>query len=273
MDPDDRQNRRQRHIEAMRPMRPMQKKLRPSLESLIEAGDLGIEVFHPGGLEITGELAGLCGLRPGLRVLDVASGAGESACYVAERFGCDVTGIDLSESLLKRARDKAARRGASATFVKGDAHDIPFGDNSFDAVISECTLCLLDMEAALAEMVRVARPGGAVGVHDVCWKEGVPEGLRKRLRELEGERPATIEELKALFEKSGLIGCTAVDKSGLFSDWTRQIRKELGVVGQGGIFIKVLKRWGPGGLFKILQAERIFRSPYMGYAIVVGRKP
>jgi arsenite methyltransferase len=249
------------------------RKERPSLEGIIEAGDLGIEVLHPGGLEITEELAGLCGLGPGLRVLDVASGTGESACYIAERFGCDVTGIDLSEGLLERARDKAARRGVAAAFVKGDAHHIPFGDNSFDAVISECTLCLLDMEAALAEMVRVARPGGAVGAHDVCWREGAPEGLRRRLMELEGERPATLAGLKALFENAGLTGCIAVDKSGLFSDWTRRIRKELGVAGQGGIFIKVLKRWGLGGLLRILQAERIFRSPYMGYAIVVGRKP
>jgi cyclopropane fatty-acyl-phospholipid synthase-like methyltransferase len=61
-----------------------------SLESLIENEDLGIEILHPGGLDITRELAGLCNIKENAFVLDVASGTGESACYLAETLGARI---------------------------------------------------------------------------------------------------------------------------------------------------------------------------------------
>jgi cyclopropane fatty-acyl-phospholipid synthase-like methyltransferase len=73
---------------------------RPSLESLVEREDLGFETLHPGGLDITGELAGLCGNRPGTAVLEAASGTGESACFLARRFGALVVGLDRSRSMV-----------------------------------------------------------------------------------------------------------------------------------------------------------------------------
>lgn len=59
----------------------------------------------------------------------------------------------------------------------------------FDAVISESTTCILDNDRAIREMGRVVKPGGYVGIHDLCWKEGPSEYLKRRLAELEGERP------------------------------------------------------------------------------------
>jgi len=54
--------------------------------------------FHPGGLNLTGRLGELLGLAPGVRVLDVASGKGTSAMYLAKRFGCEVVGVDFGAS-------------------------------------------------------------------------------------------------------------------------------------------------------------------------------
>lgn len=149
-------------------------KRRPSLENLIEGEDLGLEVLHPGGLDITKELAEFCHIGKDTTVLDVSSGTGESACFLAEKFGCQMTGVDVSDYMIEKARRKSEERGLTVAFKQGDAHNLPFEENTFDAVISECTTCLLDKERAISEMVKVAKSGGYVGIHDICWKEDTP---------------------------------------------------------------------------------------------------
>jgi arsenite methyltransferase len=246
---------------------------RPSLENLVETQDLELEVLHPGGLELTKELAELCHIDRASRVLDVASGTGESACYLQENFGSRVLGIDVSSSLIERAKDKAAERRLSVQFLKGDAHNLPFEKGIFHAVISECTTCILDKERAIREMVRVAKPGGYVGIHDICWKANAPKRLMERLAEIEGERPETLDGWNDLFEKAGLIDVKAADKSTLLPSWTKDIKKQLGIIGQLRIFIKIARRWGISGLRDVLESERIFQSSYTGYGLIVGKKP
>ncbi len=245
----------------------------PSLENLIESEDLGLEVLHPGGLEITRELAELCHIDRNKVVLDVASGTGESACYLAEKFGCKVVGVDVSEFMIKRARKKAMERGLKIEFRTGNAHNLPFNDNTFDVVISECTTCLLDKEQAIKEMTRVAKSGGYVGIHDICWKENTPEEIKKRLADIEGERPETLEGWKKLFQKAGLKKIIAIDKSHLIPGWGDEIKRKIGVFGQIKIFLKVIKNWGISGYRTIRESEQIFKSKYMGYGIIVGKKP
>ncbi|MEJ2695918.1 MAG: methyltransferase domain-containing protein [Candidatus Sulfobium sp.] len=244
----------------------------PSLESLIEAEDIGVDVLHPGGLEITGELAERCSIGKGVKVLDVASGTGESACFLAETYGCYVTGLDFSDRMVETARRKALERGLRVEFRKGDAHHLPFNDNTFDAVISECTICLLEKERAISEMVRVVRRGGRVGMHDVCWKHGAPGDLRRRLAEIENERPETLAGWKDLFERAGLIDVAGEDRSFVIPEWTRQMKKQLGLSGQFRVFLKVVRRWGTAGLRAVRESEKIFESGHLGYGLVVGKK-
>ena len=119
-----------------------------SLEALVEDGDLGFQILHPGGLELTRELAELCCAGPHKRLLDVASGTGESACYLAESFGCRVTGIDHSGFMVETAKRKAQDHNLEVQFQQADAHHLPFEAGTFDAVISECTTCALDKPSA-----------------------------------------------------------------------------------------------------------------------------
>ncbi len=98
-----------------------------SLEEILEKEDLGIEVLHPGGLEITKELAELCGINRKSKVLDVACGTGESACFLSETFGCEVVGVDASPIMIEKAKKKAKMRGVErkTTFILADAHKLP----------------------------------------------------------------------------------------------------------------------------------------------------
>jgi ubiquinone/menaquinone biosynthesis C-methylase UbiE len=245
----------------------------PSLENLIEAEALGFEILHPGGLQLTAELAELCHIdRSGL-VLDVASGTGESACYLAQNFGCSIVGLDASDYMVERAKAKAAVIGLDVQFLRGDGENLPFADDTFDAVISECTTCILDKEVAIRAMTRVARPGGYIGIHDLCWKKDTPQHLKQRLAEIEGEDPETLDGWKDLFERAGLVDVVAEDRSQLIPDWTKGIKRQLGISGQLRIFAKVIKRWGLHGYRTISESERIFRDAHTGYGMIVGRKP
>jgi ubiquinone/menaquinone biosynthesis C-methylase UbiE len=126
--------------------------------------------LHPGGDGLSRRLARLAGLRPGSRVLDVASGRGRTARLLASEFGAEVTGVELSAESVAAAQTEAdaAGLGGRVRFVQGDAAALPASSRAFDAVICECALCLFPGKgAAVAEMRRVLRPGGVVAIADV----------------------------------------------------------------------------------------------------------
>ena len=138
------------------------------------------ESFHPGGLALTERLGVRLGLKSGMRVLDVASGRGTSALFLAERFGCRVTGVDLGPANVEAARAEARVRGLDnlVAFVRADAERLPFDDGAFDVVICECAFCLFpDKTAAAREIARILRPGGGLGLTDLVLEGELPPGL------------------------------------------------------------------------------------------------
>jgi SAM-dependent methyltransferase len=109
-------------------------------------------------------------LRAGERVLDVACGSGSAALAAARRF-CRAVGVDAPE-LLERARRRAEAEGLEVAFREGDAEDLPFPDGSFDVVLSAGdAMSAPDHPSAAAELLRVCRPGGRIGM--VSW---APDG-------------------------------------------------------------------------------------------------
>jgi SAM-dependent methyltransferase len=117
------------------------------------------------------EYLGLLGLSQGERVLDVGCGSGVVTRAIAQRVGPGgtVVGIDSSPALVALAREyaDAAQRGTRIEWRVGDCRALPFADASFDAVIAATVLAHVPgAEAAVAEMVRVTRPGGRVAVFD-----------------------------------------------------------------------------------------------------------
>jgi ubiquinone/menaquinone biosynthesis C-methylase UbiE len=116
-------------------------------------------------LQIVGErLCEAADLLPGQDVLDVATGNGGTAIAAARRF-CDVTGVDYVAGLLVRARERAAAEGFAITFDEGDAEGLPYGDASFDAVVSTFgAMFTADQQRCAAELLRVCRPGGVIAL-------------------------------------------------------------------------------------------------------------
>jgi ubiquinone/menaquinone biosynthesis C-methylase UbiE len=103
-------------------------------------------------------------LRAGQKVLDVATGSGNTALAAARRW-CDVTGIDFAVSLLERARERAAVERLPITFHEGDAENLRFPNESFDVVLSTFGVMFAPNQAqAASELLRVCRHGGKIGL-------------------------------------------------------------------------------------------------------------
>ena len=122
-------------------------------------------------LQIVGELlAEACDLRTGERVLDVAAGNG-NATLAAARRGCTVTSTDYVSALLDRGAERAAAERLEVAFQVADAEALPFGDASFDAVVSTFGVMFTpDQSKAASELARVCKPGGRIGMAN--WTPG-----------------------------------------------------------------------------------------------------
>jgi SAM-dependent methyltransferase len=116
-------------------------------------------------LQIVGEsLCEALDLRAGAKVLDVAAGNGNATLAAARRW-CDVTSTDYVGALLDSGRRRAQAEGHLVTFQEADAERLPFADGSFDAVLSTFGVMFTpDQEQAAAELMRVCRAGGQLGL-------------------------------------------------------------------------------------------------------------
>lgn len=180
-------------------------------------------------------------LRAGQRVLDVATGSGNTALAAARRL-CTVTGLDFVPQLLEVARTRAAAERLPVTFDEGDAQALPYPDRSFDVVLSTIgTMFAPDQPQAARELIRVCRPGGRIALANwapdgftaelfgllakhVPAPPGIPSplvwGTEQGLRELFGERSLTITPRQHIFRARST------------ADWIEHYREYFGPVRQ-----------------------------------------
>lgn len=134
-----------------------------------------LDQFHTRGILATGELAKEMGLAPGMTVLDLGCGLGGPARHLAETYGVDVTGVDLSESLIETARYLSRRCNLAdrTTFLVGDAADPPAKPGSIDGVfLQHVAMNIADRGTLYRAIRRVLRPGGRFGTYDVVARAG-----------------------------------------------------------------------------------------------------
>ncbi len=122
-------------------------------------------------------------IKSGDSVLDLGSGAGND-CFVARAIVGEqgkVTGLDFTVAMLEKARTNNSKLGfTNVEFVKGDIEAMPFDDQMFNVIVSNCVLNLVpDKSKAFSEMLRVLKPSGHFCVSDVVIKGELPEKLRK----------------------------------------------------------------------------------------------
>lgn len=232
--------------------------------------------FHPGGLRLTERLGEKLALGPGMKVLDVASGRGESAIFLAQRFGCEVTGVDLGSENVRQAEARADQAGVGhlVRFEQGDAELLGFPDALFDALVCECAFCTFpEKNRAAAEFARVLRPGGRVGLSDLTRLAELPEelqGLLAWVACIADARP--VEEYAAYLEAEGIRNVEVEKHDEALVEMVRSIQGKL----LGAELMSKLQRVPLEGIDfnKAKQlanaASNAVRARKLGYALVVG---
>lgn len=147
-------------------------------EQQLKPEQLGaLDQFHTRGLAATAELAVLAGITAGTSVLDVGSGVGGPARFLAAAHGCRVTGVDLSEPFVQAARYLTERTGQSGqvSFETANALDLPFDGNHFDTVLLQhVAMNISDRPRLYREIRRVLKSGGRLATFDVVLSRGEP---------------------------------------------------------------------------------------------------
>jgi ubiquinone/menaquinone biosynthesis C-methylase UbiE len=146
-----------------------------NLKSLTTADLATVDEFHIRGRKATLELAEQMNLNADSHVLDIGSGLGGPARTLAETYGCRVTGIDLTQAFCDAAATMSdwVGLGRVTSFEQGDATNLPFADNHFDAAMTiHVAMNIAAKDKMYAEARRVVKPGGIFAVYDVLQGEG-----------------------------------------------------------------------------------------------------
>lgn len=253
-------------------------------ESFFEfAAEVGL-TKHIGGNKATEELLGLCQVNKDKYVLDIGCGAGVTPVFIARRYGCQVVGVDISEGMVERSRERAKRAGLTdrIELKVADAQDLPFDDNMFDAVITESvTVFPEDKQKAVNEYARVTKPGGYVGLNESTWlKTPPPPEMVAWVNQDLGANPEplTPREWVRLMEAAGLREMVVKTYKINVKDEAKGIFQRYGFGGMMGIYFRILKLYARNPTYREfvkevrqggLVPENI--DEYFGYGLYVGR--
>jgi len=259
---------------------------KPTIEDAVEISD--IETLHPGGFELTKRTAELAQLKPGMKVLDVSSGRGTQALYYAKEYEVHVTGIDISEIMVKKANQKAIDTGLrhQVEFLQGDSQNLPFSDDTFDVVINECAVGIPDdSQRVLNEMTRVTKPSGKILIHESIWGKSLSSTEKIELSERYGTTPLEYQEWINMLKKAGVA-----DIISEYEQWSKpemfwKIRKDREVNKHTEVFtlseriitlLRILNKYGIKGAFKIIENEKVYyqavKDGKIGYCLYSGTK-
>jgi SAM-dependent methyltransferase len=151
------------------------------------------------------------GIKKGDHVLDLGSGAGND-CFVARAIVGEngkVTGLDMTEQMVSKASENCTKLNfKNVEFVLGDIEKMPFDDNLFDVVISNCVLNLVpDKSKAFSEIFRVLKPGGHFSVSDVVLKGTLSDKMKKDAEMYAGcvSGASEMTEYLKIIENSGFL--------------------------------------------------------------------
>jgi SAM-dependent methyltransferase len=162
---------------------------------------------HNGGFGATNELLSLCHIKKAQEVLNVGCGIGVGSTYVARTDDCQVVGVDISEKMIEwsRLRAREERVEDKVAFQAASVLDLPFEVDRFDIVFCESVIAFVaDKPRAIQECIRVAKPGGYVGLNESFWvKEPSPE-VATRARAQVGADVPIAPTWQALWEASGV---------------------------------------------------------------------
>ena len=147
-------------------------------------GYMGVPFFNVGGAASIDRLAEMCRIDETSHVLNVGCGTGTNSIYLAKKYGCRVTGVDIAEPMIRKAVENAEESGQGelVDFKVGDAYNLQFPEDSFDVVITVFVSQFLEPGRAFPEFLRVLKPGGRLGVNEMYKADQIPSEALDRVQ-------------------------------------------------------------------------------------------
>jgi ubiquinone/menaquinone biosynthesis C-methylase UbiE len=248
------------------------------------AAEVGL-TKHIGESEATTALLGLCHIEEDKHLLDVGCGVGVTPVLIAREYGCKITGVDINEGMVmkSRKRAKSKRLTDKVEFLVADAQDLPFPDNSFDAVITESVTAFPeDKQKAVKEYVRVTKPGGYVGLNESTWLKvpPPPELLLWVSREVGANAsPLSAEEWMGLLKNAGLKEIQVKTYEINVNDEAKGLFRRYGFAGMMGVMFRMLTLYIKNPSYRefVRKVKKEGVTPknldqYFGYGLYVGKK-
>jgi SAM-dependent methyltransferase len=236
---------------------------------------LGKRVIHPGGRAATDRLLDWAAVRAGERVLDIGCGVGTTAVRLAREAGATVTAADISPLMRERAVANVADAHVAHQVSVEDADilALPYADGAFDAVVAEAVTMFVDRPRAARELVRVCRAGGRVLATEFYWRRPpTAEAREVFLGEVcPGLRFDTVAEWTQIYTDAGLVDVRAA--CGPFDMMT--VRGFVADEGRHAAAVMARGLSRPSYVRKMawLMPRMARAVPYLGYVLVMGRKP
>ncbi|UVK43184.1 class I SAM-dependent methyltransferase [Mesorhizobium sp. AR07] len=197
-------------------------------DQLLTPQQLGaLDQFHTRGLAATAELAQLAGIAAGMSVLDVGSGVGGPARFLAATYGCRVAGVDISEPFVDAARYLTERTGQSGqlSFQTASALELPFDDGRFDVVmLQHVAMNISDRERLYSEIRRMLKPGGRFATFDVVLAGSEPHYPLPWARTPATSFLLTIDATREAIEPAGFRMLAWQDDTEAAKAWFAQFR-------------------------------------------------
>jgi ubiquinone/menaquinone biosynthesis C-methylase UbiE len=259
-------------------------------------GYMGVPFFNIGGAASMDRLAELCHVDGDAVVLDVGCGTGGNSCYLAEKYGCRVVGVDIAEHMIRYAEKRVEALGLTdrVSFQVGDAYGLDFPEDSFDVVLTVFTSQFLDPARAFPEFHRVLKEGGLLGINEMYRADQVPPEAVERVdygervfRELT-DLPFTLRSPSVWREAFAAAGFTDVVVEE-YSNYMGQAESlsMIEEVGGWGRFMgilwemlvlalrsgKIRRRYGKISKGKSVLLRDKLASKYIGYVLCAGVKP
>jgi len=186
-----------------------------------------LDQFHTRGLAATADLAKLVGITADSSILDIGSGIGGPARFLAATYGCRVTGVDLSESFVEAARYLTARTGQSdlVSFQVANALELSFADGTFDVVLLQhVAMNIADRASLYREIRRVLKSGGRFAMFDVVLNGGEPHYPVPWARTAQTSFLLTANATREVIDRAGFRQLVSQDDTEAAKEFFAQLR-------------------------------------------------
>lgn len=237
------------------------------------ATEMGVSVLHPAGYSATQQIGNYLQLNEKSKVLDVACGVGTTSNYLYKKYKSLITGIDIDENFIEIANKN--NNNTKINYLVADTLHLPFPDNSFDAVIAQAFLILIDDHSkALKEIFRVLKPSGYFGSLELSWNKIPNDTVYKDLlRKTCTSFIPRIKEYQAWQElfQSEKFNCEKIIKNPMISGFIQMVKCE-GIPNTLHIMSQMMKN--KKNRIRMMEVQNTFNkySDYLNYGIYLLKK-